>query len=78
VLNVTQGVQGKSYGEPFSPRAQSQGHSPMTKVTFAEKSDQVQLTDQDLEIVAGGTKPKSKPVKQQEFLIVKMTEVFIT
>ena len=50
----------------------------MTKVTFAEKSDQVQLTDQDLEIVAGGTKPKTKPVKQQEFLIVKMTEVFIT
>jgi hypothetical protein len=76
VLKVTQGLQGQSYGEPFSPRAQSQGHSPMTKVTFTEKSDQVQLTDQDLEIVAGGTKPKH--VKQQEFLVVKMTEVFIT
>ena len=48
----------------------------MTKVTFTEKSDQVQLTDEDLEIVAGGT--KSKPVKQQEFLVVKMTEVLIT
>ena len=33
-----------------------------TRNSFAEKSDQVQLTDQDLEIVAGGTKPKTKPV----------------
>ena len=47
----------------------------MTKVTFTEKSDQVQLTDEDLEVVTGGTKPKHV---KQEFLVVKMSEVFIT
>jgi hypothetical protein len=47
----------------------------MTKVIVTEKNDRVQLTDKDLEIVTGGNKSKHS---QREFLLVKLTEVFIT
>jgi hypothetical protein len=61
------------------PALRLKGHSPMTKVTPTAKTDQVQLTDEDLKIVTGGTKSKQvKQVKQIEFLKVRLIEVFLT